>query len=83
MIRDADLSISVTTKTVEGISGRGGDRGRSTCWNADLIVLGPHGYGRMRRVVLESVAGAVVAKASCSFQVVRANHLLEHTGAAA
>ena len=28
-------------------------------WNADLIVLGSHGYGRFRRMMLGSVAGAV------------------------
>jgi nucleotide-binding universal stress UspA family protein len=45
-------------------------------WGADLIVLGSHGYGRVRRVVLGSVAAAVVAIAPCSVLVVRAKHLL-------
>jgi hypothetical protein len=49
--------------------------------NADLIVLGSHGYGRFRRMVLGSVAGAVVANAPCSVQVAREKHDLE--GAAA
>jgi nucleotide-binding universal stress UspA family protein len=41
-------------------------------------VLGSHGYGRARRVVLGSVAAAVVANAPCSVQVVRAKHLLDN-----
>ena len=48
-------------------------------WDADLIVLGSHGYGRLRRFVLGSVAGAVVANAPCSVQIVRARHLLPDT----
>jgi nucleotide-binding universal stress UspA family protein len=36
-----------------------------------LIVLGSHGYGFVRRMLLGSVAGAVVANAPCSVQVVR------------
>jgi nucleotide-binding universal stress UspA family protein len=77
MIRDADPGISVATKIIEGIPEDAiVEEARS--WGADLIVLGSHGYGRMRRVVLGSVAGAVVAKAPCSVQVVRAKHLLEH-----
>jgi nucleotide-binding universal stress UspA family protein len=40
-------------------------------WGADLIVLGSHGYGFVRRMLLGSVAGAVVANAPCSVQVVR------------
>jgi nucleotide-binding universal stress UspA family protein len=52
-------------------------------WDADLIVLGSHGYGRFRRMILGSVAGAVVANARCSVQVVRAKHLLRDAESAA
>jgi nucleotide-binding universal stress UspA family protein len=52
-------------------------------WDADLIVLGSHGYGRFRRMVLGSVAGAVVASAPCSVQVVRAKHLQHESESAA
>ena len=45
--------------------------------NADLIVVGSHGYGRVKRLVLGSVAAAVVASAPCSVQVVRAKHAVE------
>ena len=40
-------------------------------FGADLIVVGSHGHNRFRRLVLGSVAGAVVAHAPCSVQVVR------------
>ena len=52
-------------------------------WNADLIVLGSHGHGRLKRMVLGSVAGAVAANAPCSVQIVRAKHLLHHPASAA
>jgi nucleotide-binding universal stress UspA family protein len=40
-------------------------------WKADLIVLGSHGYGRLRRAVLGSVSLSVVLHAPCSVEVVR------------
>lgn len=76
MIREAHPGISVTTQIVEG-SPADAIVAEAERWSADLIVLGSHGYGRVRRVVLGSVAGAVVARAPCSVQVVRAKHLLQ------
>lgn len=81
-IRDADPGISVTTKIIEGVP-KDAIIEEAQSWGADLIVLGSHGYGRVRRVVLGSVAGAVVAKAPCSVQVVRAKHLLDNAESAA
>ena len=40
-------------------------------WGADLIVLGSHGYSAWKRLLLGSVAQAVVSHASCSVEVVR------------
>ncbi|MGE3467235.1 MAG: universal stress protein [Pyrinomonadaceae bacterium] len=40
-------------------------------WDADLIVLGSHGYGDVKRFLLGSVAQAVTAHAPCSVLVVR------------
>jgi nucleotide-binding universal stress UspA family protein len=40
-------------------------------WNADLIVLGSHGYGALKRFLLGSVSQAVVSHAKCSVEVVR------------
>ena len=82
MIRDANPGISVATKIVEGIPKHAIVQ-EAQDWGADLIVLGSHGYGRVRRVLLGSVAGAVVAKAPCSVQVVRAKHLLHDAESAA
>ena len=40
-------------------------------WNADLIVLGSHGYGFWERMMLGSVSSAVVHHAPCSVLIVR------------
>jgi nucleotide-binding universal stress UspA family protein len=40
-------------------------------WNADLIVLGSHGWKGLNRFLLGSVSEAVVRHAGCSVQVVR------------
>lgn len=40
-------------------------------WGADLIVVGSHGYGFVRRMLIGSVSDAVVKYAPCSVLVVR------------
>lgn len=40
-------------------------------WNADLIIVGSHGYGFWERMLLGSVSDAVVHQAPCSVLVVR------------
>jgi nucleotide-binding universal stress UspA family protein len=40
-------------------------------WDADLIVLGSHGYGGWRRFLLGSVSHAVATHAHCSVEIVR------------
>ena len=40
-------------------------------WEADLVVLGSHGYTGLKRWLLGSVAQAVVSHAPCSVEVVR------------
>lgn len=40
-------------------------------WNADLVVVGTHGRGGLKRLVLGSVSEAVVRRAPCSVEVVR------------
>jgi nucleotide-binding universal stress UspA family protein len=40
-------------------------------WSADLIIMGSHGHGAVRRFFLGSVAQAVVVHAACSVEVVR------------
>ncbi|MEP6570849.1 MAG: universal stress protein [Acidobacteriota bacterium] len=39
-------------------------------WQADLIVMGSHGYGAWRGLLLGSVSRAVVTQAKCSVEVV-------------
>jgi nucleotide-binding universal stress UspA family protein len=41
-------------------------------WRADVIVLGSHGYGRIRGILLGSVALGVLGDAPCSVLVARA-----------
>lgn len=40
-------------------------------WNADLVVVGSHGYSRWERLLLGSVSNSVVHHAPCSVMVVR------------
>jgi nucleotide-binding universal stress UspA family protein len=43
-------------------------------WGADLIVLGSHGYGRIRGILLGSVALGVLGEAPSSVLVARVKH---------
>ena len=45
-------------------------------WNADLIVVGSHGYRAWERFLMGSVSQAVVSHAKCSVEVVRAPKLV-------
>ena len=40
-------------------------------WDADLVVVGSHGYTGLKRLLLGSVAQSVVGHAPCSVEVVR------------
>lgn len=81
-IRRSAPHLAVTTKILEGTP-KDVIVEEAAEWDATLIVMGSHGYGRFRRMMLGSVAGAVVANAPCSVQVVRAKHLLHETDSAA
>lgn len=39
-------------------------------WHADLIVLGWHGYGKLRRLVTGDVSQYVIDHAPCSVEIV-------------
>lgn len=43
-------------------------------WGADLIMVGCHGYGRIKRFLLGSVALALAVHAPCSVEIVRRGH---------
>ena len=82
LVRDFAPAVTVTTKIVAGVP-KDTIPQEANDWDADLIVLGSRGYGRLRRMILGSVASAVVANAPCSVHVVRAKHLLRNTESAA
>jgi len=79
-IREKAPHLVVTTKVVEG-SPKDAIVEQAREWDADLIVVGSHGYGRLKRMVLGSVAGAVVANAPCSVHVAREKHDVEQAAA--
>jgi nucleotide-binding universal stress UspA family protein len=72
-IRRRSPDVSVSTRIREGIP-KDVIVEEAREWGADLIVLGSHGYGFVKRLVLGSVAAAVVASAPCSVHVVRSQH---------
>ncbi|MFY9574809.1 MAG: universal stress protein [Blastocatellia bacterium] len=43
----------------------------SNAWDADLIVVGSHGYRGLTKLWLGSVSQAVAAHAKCSVEIVR------------
>jgi nucleotide-binding universal stress UspA family protein len=67
--RALDQSLAVTGQVLEGppsdVILEEADR-----WKADLIVVGSHGYGAWRGLLLGSVSRAVVSQAKCSVEVV-------------
>ena len=44
-------------------------------WGADLIVVGCHGYGNIKKFFLGSVSQAVASHAPCSVEIVRCRKL--------
>ena len=75
-------TLRVTTKILDGVPAQV-IVVEAHDWGADLIVVGSHGYGFMKRVLLGSVAGAVVANAPCSVHVVRSRTAAERGPSAA
>ena len=69
-IRAQAPKVSVTSKVLEGVPHEVIVQ-EAIDWDADLIVLGSHGYGRFRRAVLGSVAAAVAVEAPCAVEIIR------------
>jgi nucleotide-binding universal stress UspA family protein len=69
-IREGAPGVSVTTKTVEGVPHEAIVH-EANEWRADLIVLGSHGYGPVKRMLLGSVAAAVAAEAPSAVEIIR------------
>jgi nucleotide-binding universal stress UspA family protein len=63
-------SVQVTKEILSG-SPRSAITEEADRWQADLIVMGSHGYGAWHRFLLGSVSQAVVSRAQCSVEVVR------------
>jgi nucleotide-binding universal stress UspA family protein len=73
-IRRTQPSARIRTRTVEGMPTEAIlDEARA--WDADLIVVGSHGYGAVRRLLLGSVARGVLANAPCSVLIAKAKRL--------
>jgi nucleotide-binding universal stress UspA family protein len=68
--RFPDLKANLTTQILSG-SPQQTIVEEAENWNADLIVVGSHGYGFWERAFLGSVSNAVVNHAPCSVLVVR------------
>ena len=62
--------LSVTTEILTG-SPKQVILDEAEAFDADLIVVGSHGYGALDRFLLGSVSQAVAARASCSVAIVR------------
>ena len=63
-------SVEIKTKSVQG-SPKRTILDEAESFNADLIVVGSHGYPTWERLLLGSVSQAVVSHAKCSVEVVR------------
>jgi nucleotide-binding universal stress UspA family protein len=67
-------SFRVESALVSG-SPRSGILDEARAFEADLIVMGSHGYNAWKRFLLGSVSQAVVSHAECSVEVVRCSTL--------
>ena len=71
-IQDRTTGVAVTAKAIEGVP-HDVIVQEAADWGADLIVLGSHGYGPVRRAILGSVAAAVAVEAPCAVEIIRMN----------
>ena len=62
--------LEIITKIISG-SAREAILDEAEKWDADLIVLGSHGYNGWQRFLLGSVSHAVATHAHCSVEIVR------------
>lgn len=66
----ASDGLAVSTEVLHGSPARA-ILDKAAEWGADLIVLGSHGYGAVKRFLLGSVSHAVALHADCSVEIVR------------
>lgn len=72
-IRERAPDLTVQTKLIPG-SPKLAVVDEAERWGADLVVVGSHGHGPIRRFLLGSVSLAVAANAPCTVQIVRPKH---------
>lgn len=65
-----DSALRVSTEVLNGSAGKAIVEAAQK-WEADLIVVGSHGYGFWDRMLVGSVSQAVVHHAPCSVMIVR------------
>ena len=76
-----DKSLTVTGEVLAGLP-REAILEEAERWQADLIVMGSHGYGAWRGFLLGSVSRTVVTQAKCSVEVVHRRQEREDARAA-
>ncbi len=64
------FGLEITTRIIGGSAGEV-IMDEAESWDADLIVLGSHGYKGWQRFLLGSVSHAVATHAHCSVEIVR------------
>lgn len=69
-LREAGRELEVSTEILTG-SPRRVIVEEAEKWNADLIIVGSHGYRSWERMLLGSVSQAVAMHAECSVEIVR------------
>lgn len=72
-LRETPHDLRVVTAVVDG-SPKEAIIDEAEDWEADLIVMGCHGYGNVKKFLLGSVSQAVAAHAKCSVEIVRSHH---------
>lgn len=70
ILRQKNPALTVTTIAIDG-SPKSVILDEAESFGADLIVVGSHGYGMVKRFLLGSVSQAVALHAKCSVEIVR------------
>ncbi|OAB28073.1 Nucleotide-binding universal stress protein, UspA family [Flavobacterium fryxellicola] len=70
IIRNKKPELSIVTSIIEGVA-KTVIVEEAEKFDADLIVLGSHGYGMIDRFLLGSVSQSVALHANCSVEIVR------------
>lgn len=70
ILRQKNAALTVTTVVIEG-SPKSVILEEADAFDADLIIVGSHGYGMVERFLLGSVSQAVALHAKCSVEIVR------------